>query len=301
MAGLPLLATLMGFFAVCEILKQTKYLNLTKELITVKEKVPIFPPFDIIKKNKFVLLISAIIGTWIGILPGVGQSTGSLMAYNQARQMSKNPEIFGTGCEEGIIASEAANNAVNGGAMIPMMTLGIPGDLVTAILLGGLVIHGLQPGPMLFRNSQDVVGVVFIAYFLSNIIMFIVSFILLRFFIKLLKVSPSLLFPVILIMCVLGTFTVNNRLFDVWVLLFMGILGYLFLEMGFRLPPIILGYILSPIVEQNFRSAYISSRGNILDVFTRPLSGSLMIIAAIFLLYPYIASILRKRKLNQLS
>jgi len=297
-AGLPLLATLMGFFAVCEILRQTKYLNFKAELIKVKEKVPLFPPLGSITKHKTILAISAVIGTWIGILPGVGQSTGSLIAYNQARQMSKNPEVFGKGCEEGVIASETANNAVNGGALIPMMTLGIPGDLVTAILLGGLIIHGLQPGPLLFRTNIDIVGVVFIAYFIANIMMFFVAFYLLKFFVSLLRVSPNMLFTVILVMCVLGTYTVNNRLFDVWVLLGTGILGYVLLEMEFRLPPIILGYILSPIIEQNFRTAYINSRGNLLDVVTRPLSGALLFIALIFLVYPYFSVFLRKRKLK---
>jgi len=293
--GLPLLATLMGLFAVCEILKQLGFLNLKGEFITLKEKVPIFPPFKLIWKNKVVLMVSALIGTWIGILPGVGQSTGALMAYNQVKQMSKTPEKFGTGCEEGIIASETANNAVNGGALIPMMTLGIPGDLVTAILLGGLIIHGLQPGPLLFRNNQEVVGVIFVTYFISNILMFVIAFSLLRFFITLLRSPASILFPVILVMCVLGTYTVNNRLFDVWVLLFIGILGYIFLKMGFKLPPIILGYILAPIVEYNFRTAYFISKGNLIDFVNRPISATLLIISLFFLSYPIINKFLIRR------
>jgi len=292
--GLPLLATLMGFFAICEIFNQMKNLNMKKEMITLKEKIRMFPPFNLIKQHKIVFLVSAIIGTWIGILPGIGQSTGSLVAYNQVKQMSKTPEKFGNGAIEGVMASETANNAVNGGALIPMITLGIPGDLVTSILLGGLIIHGLQPGPMLFRNSRELVGVIFVSYFFANILMLIIGFALIKFFIYLLRISASKLFPIIMVMCVLGTFTVNNRIFDVWILLAAGIIGYILTEIGFKLPPIILGYILSPIIEHNFRTGIINSRGSFLPFITRPISAVILVLALILLVYPAIVE--RKRK-----
>lgn len=293
-SGLPNLATLMGFFALGEILSQIRSLGVKAEIIPAG-KVPLFPPLKTIISNIKGFSVSSLIGVIVGILPGVGQVTASLLSYNQLRQMSKYPEKFGTGYEEGIVASETANNAVCGGALIPMATLGIPGDLVTSILLGGLIIHGLQPGPLLFKTNTDVVGAIFGGYFLANIISFLMALVLIKIFIKLLKVPIHLLFPIILVMCVVGTFAVNNRLFDVGILIFTGIIGYVLTQNGFSLPPIILGYILGPIIESNYRTAVISSRGNILEVLTRPIAIVLLIMGFLFLIWPFIKILLGKK------
>lgn len=193
-AGLSNLPVLMGLFAFAEILTQLSSLRQKYNILSLKG-MRVLP-----KKEHFTpfvptYLLSAVIGTVIGILPGVGQSTASLLAYNEARQISKHPEKFGTGCEEGVIASEAANNAVCGGALIPMMTMGIPGDTVTAILLGGLVVHGMQPGPLLFSTNREIVGVMFVTYILSNIAMFILMMLLMKVFIRLLSVRCGICFP----------------------------------------------------------------------------------------------------------
>jgi putative tricarboxylic transport membrane protein len=293
-SGLPSLATLMGFFALCEIMTQLRSVGMKTEIIAVS-KVPLFPPLKMILRNIKGFSLSSFIGVIIGILPGVGQVTASLLSYNQLRQISKTPEKFGTGHEEGVVASETANNAVCGGALIPMSTLGIPGDLVTSILLGGLIIHGLQPGPLLFKTNTDIIGSIFGGYLISNLISFLMALFLVRIFIKLLKVPMHYLFPVILVMCVIGAFTINNRMFDVWVLVGTGIVGYLLTQNGFSLPPIILGYILGPIIESNYRTAILASRGNFLDVFTRPISVFLLILGLLFLLWPFI-NILRGKK-----
>ena len=285
-AGFPILATLMGFFAFAEILTQLKSLGTQAELIPIQKKMRFFPPWDTIKKSFKALNVGSLIGTAIGILPGVGQTTGSLIAYNQLRQMSKTPELFGTGHYEGVAVSESANNAVNGGALVPMMTLGVPGDVVTSILLGGLIIHGLQPGPLLFRTNPELVGTMFVSFFLSNILMFIIALAFVGVFIRLLRVPIHFLFPVILVMCVLGTFAVNNRLFDVWVLFGCGLLGYAVTQGGFPLPPIILGYILGPIIETNFRTAIVSAGGDITEIFKQPISVGLLIVAVIFMAIP---------------
>src|SRR5665647_3732327 len=172
-AGLDILATLMGLFAITEILSQLRNIHLEYKAISVS-KLRYIPRVKLIKEGGWInYILGGVIGTFVGILPGVGQSTASLLTYNTARQLSKTPEKYGTGCAEGIVASESANNACCGGALIPMMTMGIPGDVVTAILLGGLIVHGLQPGPLLFSTNPDVVGVIFVAYVLSNMIMYI--------------------------------------------------------------------------------------------------------------------------------
>ena len=206
--------------------------------------------------------------------------------------MSKNPEKFGTGCEEGVIASETANNAVCGGALIPMMTMGIPGDTVTAILLGGLVVHGLQPGPLLFSSNKELVGTMFGTYIITCIIMFVMMMLLMKVFIRLLSVPMRYMFPFLLLMCMVGTYTVNNRLFDTWVLFVIGLVAFLLQHCGFSLPPIVLGYVLGTIIESNFRTAMIGSRGSVTEIFTRPIAMGLMIVAVLMIVIP----VLRKKK-----
>jgi putative tricarboxylic transport membrane protein len=291
-AGLDVLPVLMGLFAVAEILTQVKTMGREMTVISVSEKIPLIPKKEYLKGDGKNLIVSSLIGIFIGILPGVGQTTSSLLAYNTQRQSSKNPEEYGTGIKSGIIASESANNACCGGALIPMMTMGIPGDLVTAILLGGLIVHGLQPGPMLFQYNKDVVGVIFVSYLLSNILMFIIFMLLMRFFIKILNVPMHYLFPIILVMCVIGSFAINNRLFDAWVLFIIGIAGYLLLNLGFSLAPIVLGFVLGPIVELNYRTAIVTFKGDITTLFERPISIGLLLFGIAMVIIPE----LRKRK-----
>ncbi len=298
-AGLDILATLMGLFAICEILTQLRMINQNITAMKV-EKVGFFPKRSLIRKGKLsTYLIGGAFGTFVGILPGVGQSTASLLSYNTARQVSKNPDKFGTGCEEGVVASESANNACCGGALIPMMTMGIPGDVVTAILLGGLIVHGLQPGPLLFTMNKDVVGVIFVAYILSNIVMYIMLMGLMKVFIKLLDVPMNFLLPILLVMCVLGTITVNNRLFDSWVLVFVGVLGYILINCGFALPPIVLGYVLASIIETNYRIALISNQGDVSSIFNSKIAVGLLIFSVFMIAWPSIVkriSIILKKK-----
>jgi len=274
--GLGTMAVLMGLFAFAEILSQVKGLDVKTEKLQV-QKMKLLPSRDLLKGTGRVFTIGSLIGTLIGILPGIGQTTASLISYNVSRQTSKSPEKYGTGFAEGIIASETANNAVCGGALIPMMTMGIPGDLVTAVLLGGLIIHGLQPGPGLFTYNADIVNLIYVAYLLSNIIMFFMLMVMMKVFIKVLSVPSNYLYAVILLMCLVDAYTVNNRLFDCWVLVIVGIVGYILLRSGFTLTPIILGYILGPIIETNFRTAVISNRGDVMSIFGSPIAVVLIL------------------------
>lgn len=296
-AGLDVLAVLMGLFAIAEVLTQIKLLGRKYETIKL-ERLKNWPNREMLKGTGKTFVIGSIIGTIIGILPGIGQTTSSLLSYTTSRQSSKNPEKFGTGIPEGIVASETANNACCGGALIPMLTLGIPGDLVTAILLGGLVVHGLQPGPLLFKTNPDVIGVLFVAFFLANIVMYIMQMGLMKVFVKLLKVPLNFLFPTILLMCVVGTITVNNRIFDSWVLLVVGIVGYFLACNNFPLAPVVLGFILGDIIESNMRTALIETQGNVASLFNTPIAVGLLIFGFAMVAIP---EILARKHMNVLD
>lgn len=293
-AGFSQLATLMGLFAFAEILVQIRNLAIKKEYMQVG-RIRFIPAKEDRKGQGKNYLLSSVVGTFIGILPGIGQSTASLLSYNACQVTSKNKDKFGTGCADGIIASEAANNACCGGALIPMLTLGIPGDMVTAILLGGLTIHGLEPGPLLFTNSADIVGVVFVVFFLANIVMYLEQIGLMKFFIKLISVPSHYLYSFLLLMCVIGTFALNNRLFDAYVLLGIGIVSYILSSNGFPPQPIVLGYILGGLIEKKFRTAIISGKGSMAGLFERPIALGMLAVSVLILVVSVI-SIARQNK-----
>lgn len=294
-AGLATLPALMGLFALAEVLKQIR--GIGQEAIPLKfKKIGLWPRKGLLKGCGKTMTVSAVIGTLVGILPGVGSSTASMLAYNQAVQMSPTPEKFGTGHEEGIVASETANNAVCGGALIPMMALGIPGDVITAVLLGALVVHGVQPGPQLFVNSGDLVGTVFVTYIISNVVMYLLMLILMRVFVKIIKVPLQYLLPLIMLMCIVGAITTNNRTFDAWCLLLIGIVAYLLLANGLSAAPIVLGFILGSTVESNFRTAIISGKGSVMGLFSRPVALVLIAFGIFMVMWDFIKGLIKKKK-----
>lgn len=254
------------------------------------------PPVKEMEGCMVPIVLGCLIGTGIGILPGIGQNASTLITYNQSKKMSKHSERFGHGSPEGICASETSNNAVNGGALIPLITLGIPGDLVTAALIGGLMIHGLQPGPLLFTSDLDVVGAVMVSYFLANIVMYVMELGLMKVFVRAVNIPFSYLFPAILMFCVLGTFALNNRTFDLWILIVCGILAYVLTELGVDMAPVILGYILGPLVEKYFRMAMTAELGNFGGILQRPIAVVCLIVAILFLVLPLFSKKLRDRK-----
>lgn len=293
--GFDELPVLMGLFAVCEIMVCLRTINQRAECIQL-DHVPMLPKKEWLKGTGKTMTVSSLIGTFIGILPGVGQTTAGLLAYTQAKQTSKHPEKFGTGCAEGIIASEAANNAVCGGALIPLMAIGIPGDVITAILLGALVLHGLQPGALLFTSQPDVVGVIFAAYILANIIMYVMQLGLMRFFVQMLKIPMNLLYPIILCACMVGGMVTNNRVFDAGVLVVFGIIGYFLVNNDYPIPPMVLGFVLSNTIEKNFRTAMIATEGSFAPLFERPIALALLALGIFMALLPTIRSVSQKRK-----
>jgi putative tricarboxylic transport membrane protein len=281
-AGFSILTVLVGMFAIAEIIKVAESARSGSSITT--------PVVARIKGFGFSLkeflgqipnaIRSSFIGISIGILPGIGAGTSNIISYIVAKKRSKTPEKFGKGTIEGVVASETANNAGIGGAMIPLLTLGIPGDAVTAILLGGLMIHGIQPGPMLFLSQGELVYTIFAALALSAVMMLVLEFWGLRIFVKLLAVPKHYLLPIIMILCAVGAFGLASRIFDIWTILGFGILGYAFVKAGMPTAPFIIGFILGPMAETNFRRGLQLSDGNAMDFVTNPISGTFLAIAA---------------------
>ena len=279
--GFNLLPTLIGIFALSEIFATADNLknvaaakkveNLGNKNLTIREVLGQWKNF----------LVSSVIGTAIGIMPGVGGGVSNLIAYTVARKHSKTPEKFGTGVIDGIVASETANNASIGGAMVPLLSLGIPGDTVTAMLLGGLMIHGISPGPRLFVEHTDLVYAIFAALTIAAFIMLFLEFYGLRIFVRMLAIPKHILLPVIFCLCAVGAYGLNSRLFDIWAVIVFGILGFLFSMFKIPVAPFILGFILGPMAETNIRRGLMLHKNSLESLLTSPICLFFLAIAAL--------------------
>ena len=282
--GLKLLPVLIGVFAVSQIISDIVDLNRKAERVNVSAKGILMTLRD--WKDQAVNLVrSSLIGTGVGILPGVGASIGSVIAYTAAKNMSKTPQKFGSGSEEGIVASEAANNATVGGALIPLIAMGIPGSVIDAILIGALMIHSIQPGPTLFITNADVVWAMIAACLIANILMFIMMTASVRWISKLMYLPRTYLLPVVMVFCVIGSFALNNTMFDVWVMLIFGVIGFAMERARYPLGPFVIGFVLAPLGEAKLRSGLMMTAGGIEPMFTRPLSAIFLTIAVILLVW----------------
>lgn len=221
----------------------------------------------------------------IGIFPGIGPGLANVLCYAQAKAGAKEPELFGKGSEEGIIGAESGNNAATGEALIPLLTLGVPGDTVTALILGAFMLHGIQPGPLLFRANSQFVTIIFVAFFVANIVMWLLQLACSRVFIKALSTPVYILAPVILLFCAVGSFALNNRIFDIWVFMLFGLIGLAFSVFKVPLLPLLMGLILGKSFEKEFRTALILSKGSLMPFFTRPISLALIIMAVLLVIY----------------
>ena len=279
--GLKLLPVLIGLFALSRVFAAP-----TKSASEQgKVEGRIVPKLREWRTHWLNLLRSSAIGTGVGILPGIGANIGSLIAYSTARATSKTPEKFGTGSEEGVVASESANNATVGGALVPLIALGIPGSVIDAILLGAFVIHGLQPGPMLFANEPKIVGTIISSYLWANIAMVILMLMSARWISKLARINHHTLIPIVAAFCVLGSYSLANRFFDVWVMIGFGLAGCLLERWRIPLAPFVIGFVLTPLGEESMVSALMSSGGGWLPLFTRPMSLCFLVLAGLLLLW----------------
>lgn len=295
--GISFIPVLIGVFA-CAPLFISLSENEVPNIVSNAKITDILPKRNEIKKIAIPMLRSGILGTIIGAIPGAGGDIAAFVSYNETKRFSKEPEKFGTGCIEGIAAPEAGNNAVTGGAMIPLLSLGIPGDSVTAILIGAFMSKGLQPGPLMFKDNLPQVYVIFIGLFVANIFMLILGILGIRFSVKVTKVPRYILIPLILALCVLGSFAINNNVMDLVVLLVSSIIGFFMIKAKFPLSPMILGIILGPMVENNLRRSLIMSNGDAGIFFTRPISVILILLSIITLMLPIIINKLKEKKQN---
>jgi putative tricarboxylic transport membrane protein len=237
-------------------------------------------------KSWKAIVMGSFLGYFVGILPAAGATPGSLMAYGIAKQISKEPEKFGEGSVEGVCAPEAANNAASTGSMLPMLTLGIPGSPTTAILLGGMVIWGLEPGPMLFVNHSDFVWGLIASLYAANVFAVIINVAFIPVFIKILKTPFTILAPIIFVLCLIGGYAPTQSMHDVWLMLIFGIVGYLMRKLDYPLAPAVLAIVLGPLAEPALRQSLLISDGTFGIFFTRTYAGPIMISALILLFLP---------------
>ena len=291
--GPAFIPTLIGLFAIAEVFKGIENLESTKR--TVSHISSLLPSFADIKKAWKDMAKSSVMGTFIGSIPGAGSDIAAFVGYSEAKRRSKHPEKFGKGAIEGVAAAESANNACSGGAMIPMLSLGVPGDAVTAILLGAFVIQGIQPGPMLYVEDLGTVYSVFSSMLVANIAMLIVGLIGIRFFTKAITVRKSILLPTIFVLSIVGAYSMRNNMFDVWLALSFGVIGYFLHRYRFPISPILLALILGPMAEANLRRALIIADNSLIDIISRPITAIFLILAVASL----ITSLLRQKRIKE--
>ena len=278
-AGISYVAAMIGFFGVAEVLCQLHELKLK----AIKQDVTkILPSWRLLRKFMPLTARTSAIGVVVGALPGAGGDIAALMAYDHAKRTVKNPSRpFGEGAYEGLVAPESANNAAVGGAYIPMLTLGIPGDAVTAVIIGALYIHGLKPGPMLMVETPHLFWFIVGSLTLANIFLLVFGLTGVRLFAKIVETPKAILLPLILVLSAVGAYAINNNPVDVYWMLAFGVLGYFLKMYGFQVGPVILGMILGPMMDKSYRQAMISAEGNPVqfagEFFTSPLSLVILI------------------------
>jgi len=277
-AGISYIAAMIGFFGISEILTQLHGLHLK----AVKQDVSkIIPSWAMVKKHLPLSLRSSAIGVGVGALPGAGGDIAALMAYDHARRSVKNPSRpFGEGAYEGVVAPESANNAAVGGAYVPMLTLGIPGDAVTAVIIGALSIHGLKPGPMLMIETPHLFWFTVGSLVLANLFLLVFGLTGIRIFAKVVETPKAILLPLILVLSTVGAYAINNSITDVYWMLGFGVFGYFLKMYGFPVAPVILGMILGPLMDRSYRQAMLSAQENPLtfasEFFTSALSATIL-------------------------
>lgn len=288
-SGLQTVPLMIGLFAVAQL-----FINLkdgVKQNVVTQKVDRVLPTWADLKESLPVSIRSGFIGTFIGIIPAAGADIAAFVSYDVAKKLSKHPEKFGTGCLEGLAAPEAGNNGDTAGALVPMLTLGVPGDATAAVLIGALTLHGLQPGPMLFTKNAEIVNDIFASALIANLLFLVFGLLLIKFFIKVIQIKPYILTPIIFVLCVIGSFALRNNMFDVIAMLVIAIIGYFFIYLEIPIAPIVLAIILGPMFESNMRRALLLSNGSFSIFITRPISLFFVILAVVSLLWP----LLRKK------
>jgi TctA family transporter len=296
MGGIDMIPAMIGMFAIGEVLRATA--SATTRLPPVQGAMgSIFAgQWKLTRKYPLQILRGSTLGTLIGALPGAGADIASWITYAVSKRFSKEPEKFGTGHVEGIVESGAANNAAVSGAWIPALVFGIPGDSITAIVIGVLYLKGMNPGPTIFINKPELITAVFMLFFLSQIIMVPFGWVAIKSAKQILRVPRDILMPIILMFCLVGAFAINNSIFGITIMLVFGIIGFLMEENGFPVAPVILGIVLGPMLEQNFITSLIKSDGNVFGFFARPIAAGLGVVTLLVWVSPLLIVLWRRWK-----
>ncbi|RKL63587.1 hypothetical protein DXT63_06165 [Thermoanaerobacteraceae bacterium SP2] len=286
-SGISFVPAMIGLFSLSQVMIQVEKMNEKTNKVIGDLKGSFWLTWSELKSIWRTIVRSSIIGVLIGILPGAGGDIASWLSYNEAKRFSKTPEKFGKGHIEGVAASEAANNAVTGGALIPLLTLGIPGSSATAIFLGGLLIQGLQPGHELFTKHAKITYAVIVGFFIANILMGIVGYLSAKYVVRVSTVPSGILGPIIVVLSVVGSFAINNSIVDVYTMAIFGLMGYYMRKANFPTAAVVLAMILGPMAERGFRQSLVMSKGNVLAYYAgRPICIILFVLIIIGLVTP---------------
>jgi len=293
MDGIGFLPVAIGLFAIAEVLLTAE----VEIMRPVVEKVKgLLPSLKDWLDSKFAIARGTVIGFLIGCMPGGGATLASVVSYLMEKKFSKHPEKFGRGAIEGVAGPESANNAASGGAMVPLLTLGIPSTGVSAVLLGALMLYGLRPGPLLFEKNPDLVWGLIASLYIGNLLLLVINLPLISIWVRMLKIPFSLLLPFILIIAITGTYATNSSITEVYITLIFGVIGYFMKYANLPAAPVIMGIVLGPMLETHFRRALILSQGSYATFFTHPVSAVFLCLAFVSVLYPLIRWAVRRNR-----
>jgi putative tricarboxylic transport membrane protein len=282
--GVNLVAVAMGLFGLGEVLASAE--EAIRRDVLKTRLAGFLPAREDWRRSAAPIARGSFLGFLIGVLPGGGAIIASFASYAVEKRVSRHPERFGTGAIEGVAGPEAANNAAASGAFIPLFTLGLPSNTATAMIFAALLLHGLRPGPLLFTETPEVVWGVIASMYIGNALLLVLNLPLIGIFVQLLRVPYPLLAPLIVLFCIVGAYSVNNSVIDVWILVLFGVLGWLARRLGFDGAPLILALVLGPVMENSLRQSLIASRGDFSTFVTRPISGTLLAVAVVLVVVP---------------
>jgi putative tricarboxylic transport membrane protein len=291
MDGLGVIPVIMGLFGVAEVLTNLEA-SMKVEIFNTKIS-SLLPTLQDWKDSAFAIVRGSILGFFIGILPGGGPLIASFASYSIEKKISRHPEKFGTGIIEAVAAPESANNSASQGAFIPLLALGVPGNVPMAVLMGAFLLHGIKPGPFLITRNPDLFWGVIGGMYIGNLMLLVLNLPLIGLWVKFLKIPYPILFPLILLFCIIGSYSVNNSLVEVFIMIVFGIIGYLMRKFGYDAAPLILAVVLTPLMETALRQSLILSHGSLAIFFTRPVSLTLLILAIFSIASPYLLKLRR--------
>lgn len=293
--GVGIIPLAIGLFGVAEILVN---LEESKSYAVVKTNIKnLLPSIKDWADSKWPILRGTLIGFLLGIIPGGGAIVSSFVSYTVEKKLSRYPERFGTGVIEGVAGPESANNSACSGAFIPLFALGIPPNVIIALLMGALIIHGVTPGPLTMKEHPEIFWGTVASMYIGNVLLLILNIPLIAIWVRILKIPYNILFSLILLFCIIGTYSINNQIAELIVMTIFGVVGYLGKKFDFEMAPLILAFVLGPIFEQSFRQSLIISDGSFSIFITRPISGVLVVAAAFFLLFSTLLSALKKKRI----